>query len=84
MTESATVELTMAVDLDDTAQVRLAALIVDAVRTSRHDWPLGGDVDAVANARVVGQVESQRQRAPTSLQAKIDEWLDEHRAAETG
>ena len=84
MADSATVELTMNVVLDDTAQVRLAALIVEAVRTSSHDWRLSGDIDAVAEARIVGRVESQRGEAPASLRAQIDEWLAEHRTPDTG
>ena len=84
MADSATVQLTMNVALDDTAQVRLAALIVEAVRSSSHDWRLSGDFDAVAEARVVDKVESQRGQAPASLRAQIDAWLDEHRAPDTG
>lgn len=84
MVDSATVQLTMNVDLADSAQIRLAALIVEAVRTSENDWLLSGDVDAVADARIVAQVESQRDQMPLSLQAKIDQWLDEHRAADPG
>ncbi len=84
MADSATVQLTMNIDLVDSSQIRLAALIVEAVRTSKHDWPLSGDVDAVADARIVGQVENQRDQMPPSLQGKIDEWLDQHRAADPG
>ena len=48
MADSAIVQLTMNIDLVDSSQIRLAALIVEAVRTSKHDWHLSGDVDAVA------------------------------------